>query len=1037
VEGSDPMTIISKELYDNLKVAVNESPALGKYQVYFPKGSVVLNASLACFEDEASIKKLILDYLGAHLNLNDDVLSQKERRVLIEGAIKLFEKKDISINRRLYKWIFGGDIDNEIVINSENQNGFQLMIEALKYLFKNKPSDVQEAIQPVKIMQNIFIEHEELGPPILRQLAVSFITYYYDACAGHGSQFSEEVSNISEKLIENIAENFQIVLESFKNEIVNSNKMDKMKIMKMIKFIAQRFISKETSGNNRKSNYYRTTIMGILSQLGGINMSNLHTLDENDISLLKFGSQTLNYLIIPLVEVASPNEQVLREVCGDEEFVGNLATFIDQVAKMLKIYSKESDQVDLTDYVYILQDLMNFVIYSFEFTQVLQPLAAGEIPEWLIQTYQGINSKNQVIVDITLESCVKILEIFAKIDPENVTTFNRIWERIRDETFSPELEKKIDFYLMRRMVIICFDKLDLRETKKIIGYILLLSKYALDLIDQHVDEQLKRPNVEENIVCFRECTKFWKLTEAFKGDDIDAIRERFSYKLLPFFDHENPLMRHSAKGWLVSSIDYFYNILDVIFESMLMKTEWKFTNGEVLYLDEYPAEEVTRSIKHLKNMLIVLGNSFCEYISKTKLTPRICRLVPKVGEKKLLSGGGAQTINYLDLLAVICLRYIEGNVLESDSEAGSSFYMRNLSVKATACEFLEMIVSKFPIKSIIGHISFYLLEPLSKVLSQAVSKDQSSNLIQILSVMTVILFNSNFQQEKEFQERYIQFLQNKTFLETLIRGLASKHAYVVTEFRNFLNSMIVVTSEHMRHPALTEIVSRVLQGYYELIKNNNDRFIRIRKAPKLIGARANPAINLITSLIGEKDIEDASHGNQIDDEFLERLLDGLEFTLKTFVGSDNINEVKKVEDTGLFISIITLGMKSTPKDEIFFKNHEDVGKSILADLRSQLDAFSTCWDMDDDFMRSASFTDFGGFGYKHEEILPYVKKVKWDRLPVINQKIIKIIRPFGKRFMKILVEELLKYWISSFSDKATVEANSKLTKSIRTLVSTP
>ena len=134
---------------------------------------------------------------------------------------------------------------------------------------------------------------------------------------------------------------------------------------------------------------------------------------------------------------------------------------------MLKIYSKENDQMDLSEYTFILQDLMNFIIQSFEFTQILQPLASGEIPEWLTQTYQGINSKNSVIVDITLGSCIKILETFVRIDPEEVTTYSKIWAKIKEETFSPELERKIGFYLLKKMVVICFDKLDLRETKKV------------------------------------------------------------------------------------------------------------------------------------------------------------------------------------------------------------------------------------------------------------------------------------------------------------------------------------------------------------------------------------------------------------------------------------------------------------------------------------------------------------------------------------------------------------------------------------------
>lgn len=118
MESDDPIVASSKELYDSLRVSMSDQPS--KTEVYFPKGAVVLNAALACLEDESSVKKLMLDYLGTYLDLSENTLSEKEKTIMIEGALKLFEKKDISINRRLYKWIFGGDIDNEIEINEGN-----------------------------------------------------------------------------------------------------------------------------------------------------------------------------------------------------------------------------------------------------------------------------------------------------------------------------------------------------------------------------------------------------------------------------------------------------------------------------------------------------------------------------------------------------------------------------------------------------------------------------------------------------------------------------------------------------------------------------------------------------------------------------------------------------------------------------------------------------------------------------------------------------------------------------------------------------
>lgn len=357
-----------------------------------------------------------------------------------------------------------------------------------------------------------------------------------------------------------------------------------------------------------------------------------------------------------------------------------------------------------------------------------------------------------------------------------------------------------------------------------------MSKYALDLIDQYVETELKSPNVEHNVVCFRQCIKFWTLTEDLKDLDVNLLRERFAFKLLAFVDHENPLLRYSAKNWLMVSIRHFHNILDVVYIHLLQHTEW-VVGLETTYAAEYPTDRVTECIKHLKNMLIVLGNSFFEFITTSRVEAKIIAHIPRLGEKKLMA---AQGINYLDLLAVICLRYIEGTV----KEEGTSFQIKNLSVKATACEFLELILSKHPNDQTILQISFYLLDPLSHVLRKAVEDDESSILIQILSVLSVILFNNKIQQDKVFREKYLVFVQKPEFISTLIKGLSSKHLYIVIEFKDFINSLVNVAAENLLHPALTTIVANFIDGYLKLISANNTRFVRTRKFDRLSVTKA-------------------------------------------------------------------------------------------------------------------------------------------------------------------------------------------------------
>lgn len=184
----------------------------------------------------------------------------------------------------------------------------------------------------------------------------------------------------------------------------------------------------------------------------------------------------------------------------------------------------------------------------------------------------------------------------------------------------------------------------------------------------------------------------------------------------------------------------------------------------------------------------------------------------------------------------------------------------------------------------------------------------------------------------------------------------------------------------------------------------------------------------------EKDNDDAP-ANEIDDELLEALLEGLDYVLKIFVGNDNVvnSSVRKTEEPNLFMSIITFGYKATPKDENFFKKHEDVGRSILVNLKNLLNAFITCWDTDSEFSKAADFSVEGCLSYNLEKLKNYIFKVNFKEYPKINQKIVTIVRPFGNRFMKYLVEELIKYWIDTFVI-LTNEEPEKVTKILQIIV---
>ena len=66
-------------------------------------------------------------------------------------------------------------------------------------------------------------------------------------------------------------------------------------------------------------------------------------------------------------------------------------------------------------------------------------------------------------------------------------------------------------------------------------------------------------------------------------------------------------------------------------------------------------------------------------------------------------------MTYLDLLVIICLRYIQGQPLETLS---AKFQSENAAVNASACEFLELLVIHVDHASVSLRLAEYIMTPL-------------------------------------------------------------------------------------------------------------------------------------------------------------------------------------------------------------------------------------------------------------------------------------------------------------------------------------
>lgn len=126
------------------------------------------------------VKRNILDFMNQHLRINHRILTKADQLVLVEGVLYLMIKKDVSVTRRVNVWLFGKpDMDNKYSITKNREFVVELLIEALKRVFSVEPLDKVMAQQPLKIMQNFYMEHEHLVELTLSPLAISIVSYVY------------------------------------------------------------------------------------------------------------------------------------------------------------------------------------------------------------------------------------------------------------------------------------------------------------------------------------------------------------------------------------------------------------------------------------------------------------------------------------------------------------------------------------------------------------------------------------------------------------------------------------------------------------------------------------------------------------------------------------------------------------------------------------------------------------------------------------------------------------------------------------------
>ena len=221
----------------------------------------------------------------------------------------------------------------------------------------------------------------------------------------------------------------------------------------------------------------------------------------------------------------------------------------------------------------------------------------------------------------------------------------------------------------------------------------------------------------------------------------------------------------------------------------------------MIFTDTYDTRRTNDTFRKLKSILIVASDVFLKYVSNMCLSPNIevaktlftqreesfifsDKIDPKsllnniAPEDKKLYFKETKKMTYLDLLILLCLRFTQGQALDSIS---AKFQQGNSQVNASSCEFLELLLQHIEDPLVSMQISKNIIETLLRTLNHAIINKDFVMQIQLLNLLKVIFFHSAFCHKNSFQDKrliLIPIFSSRLYMPNILMGLQTEESYV-------------------------------------------------------------------------------------------------------------------------------------------------------------------------------------------------------------------------------------------------------------------
>jgi len=404
-------------------------------------------------------------------------------------------------------------------------------------------------------------------------------------------------------------------------------------------------------------------------------------------------------------------------------------------------------------------------------------IALGETGPWVQCLILLTQSEDIKTTLIGISKAVKLLssERYQSAIREDVrvTMLNRLWSLVDSPSEGP----------LCVSLLISFFKVSRAEFAGFLGSSLVASVVA------------------DKVLAIRRFTIFWRIAMERSPDQLGVVFEKGEgvFNMLDHLENESPIVRHSAREWLLDASPQFAAVLDPVVGILTHKdvSRTVTASGRLHYKQEYDTRRVLDALRKMRSLLLSGGDAVHHLLLHLRLSSRAQEAV-----------AGAEAGVYMSVVLDVALGFVQGEVPPGYHR--KAFEIDNQSVQFAACEVLELLLRKGS-----PDLGFQAVGRVLDTLCHAIREENSVLQLQLLNLLSLAFFDC---QLPVLRDRCRELLASDRFATALLQGLHTKDAFLRVHWIDFIERIMDIVTGHLTHPLLTTYIGSLLHGLCDIIQ---------------------------------------------------------------------------------------------------------------------------------------------------------------------------------------------------------------------------